>query len=138
MDRRALFHETRRIQSPKSILSVPYYFLRWTVSFGLDFLVGYGVYYLWRLFIAYLVVVLGFALGYYVVARRPLQWPTNAHELLDVITLSVTTFLGRGLQPMGLPIAGARMDSMAILEAIIGLLMEGLFIAAFTRRIIGN
>jgi hypothetical protein len=55
---------------------------------------------------------------------------------VDALILSLTSFHGRGLQPsVGLTDG---MRAIAGIEAILGLMLEALFIAAFTRRITGS
>lgn len=55
---------------------------------------------------------------------------------LDSLSLSVSAFHGRGIQPS----SGVREDMLwlAGLESVVGLMVEGLFIAALTRRVTGS
>jgi hypothetical protein len=69
--------------------------------------------------------------------------PTQGHTCSPdgELVFSVTSFHERGVQPPGLPLTGTIGDNLATLsalEAIFGLLIEGLFIAAFTRRFTGG
>ena len=74
-------------------------------------------------------------------------WPPGAPSLhkgnialdtiRDTLVLSVTSFHGRGVQPPGLKLTDT-LTTLAGLEAVFGLLIEGLFIAAFTRRVTGG
>jgi len=60
----------------------------------------------------------------------PLPW-------YEALILSVSSFHGRGffqpLQSLGDPVA-----MLAAIEAVVGLFIEVIFIAAFTRRVTGN
>ncbi len=138
MERKADIYEARSLLFSKETYKVPSLVAHWLVSFMLSAIAGYGVYHLWRLFITYLVLVLGFALLYYGLAHHGLYFPSSLREVLDALALSVTTFHGRGLQSGTLNLQGSAMDVAATTEAIFGLLLEGLFIASFTRRILGS
>jgi uncharacterized protein YjbI with pentapeptide repeats len=107
----------------------------------LDGLAGYG-YKPVRGLIAYVVVILGFALAYTLATHgmltfgltpssiKPLQW-------YEALVLSISSFHGRGffqpVQSLGDPVA-----IIAAAEAIIGLLIEISFIATFTQRFFGR
>jgi hypothetical protein len=54
----------------------------------------------------------------------------------DALSLSITSFHGRGLLPSTQLTEGMR--AFASVEAVLGLLIEALFVAAFTRRVTGN
>src|SRR5579883_2322968 len=138
MERKADIYEARSLLFSKETYKVPSLVAHWLVSFMLSAIAGYGVYHLWRLFITYLVLVLGFALLYYGLAHHGLYFPSSLREVLDALALSVTTFHGRGLQSGTLNLQGSAIDVAATTEAIFGLLLEGLFIASFTRRILGS
>ena len=49
----------------------------------------------------------------------------------------VTSFHGRGVQPPGLHLNDV-LAALSGVEAVFGLLIEGLFIAVFTRRVTGG
>ena len=107
----------------------------------LDGLAGYG-YKPVRGLIAYIVVLVGFAVAYGLATHglltfglspssiRPLHW-------YEALVLSISSFHGRGffqpLQSLGDPVA-----IIAAAEAIIGLLIEISFIATFTQRFFGR
>jgi hypothetical protein len=123
MDRRALFH--------RHALG------RWLFSWLLGTFAGYGDR-LGRLFATYAVVVGGFALAMLLAAVQvKANQPLSPATLQDVLVLSVTSFHGRGVQPPGLHLDDA-LATLAGAEAVFGLLIEGLFIAAFTRRVTGG
>jgi hypothetical protein len=54
-----------------------------------------------------------------------------------VLILSVTSFPRRGVPPPGLPLHDG-LTALSGVEAVFGLLVEGLCIAAFTRRVTGG
>jgi hypothetical protein len=90
-----------------------------------------------RLFLTYLVTVSAFAALMFAVAGRPASFDS----IRDVFVLSITSFHGHGVQPPGLELKGAIGDALATvttIEAFFGLAREGLFIAAFTRRVTGG
>jgi len=101
---------------------------RWLSSFFLDLISGYG-YRPIRSFIAYILVILGFAAGYFALGGANgqfLSWN-------EAIVISMTAFHGRGFfsavfQP------GDLQAAVAAVEAFIGLLIEIVLIATFTQR----
>ncbi len=98
---------------------------------------GYGDK-LWRLFLTYAVVVVGFAVAMLIFAVQVKQnQPVSAGTIRDTLVLSITSFHGRGLLPPDLHLDDG-VATLSGIEAICGLLIEGLFIAAFTRRVTGN
>jgi len=63
---------------------------------------------------------------------------SSLSHLADVLAFSVTAFHGRGLQmPQSVGNSHWFVWSAA-LESVLGLLIEGLFVAAFTRRVTGS
>jgi uncharacterized protein YjbI with pentapeptide repeats len=112
--------------------TAPAAFGRWFVSWLLGTLAGYGDR-LDRLFLTYALVVSAFAGLMFLVAGRP----PSVDSIRDVYVLSITSFHGRGLQPPGLPLTDA-LATLAAIEAFFGLTIEGIFIAAFTRRVTGG
>lgn len=136
MDRYALLYETGARLFSRRFYAAPLLFLRWLSSWGLGTFAGYGDY-VGRLFLTYAVVVGAFAAAMFVAGQ---QGVTPDH-VRDALVLSVTSFHGRGVQPPGLPLTGTIGDTLATLsaaEAVFGLLIEGIFIAAFTRRVTGS
>jgi uncharacterized protein YjbI with pentapeptide repeats len=109
--------------------------LKFILSWFLYLLAGYG-YRPLRSIIIYVLVVLGFAFGYYEVTHLlhaqpyPLAW-------YEALILSISSFHGRGffqpVQSLGDPVA-----VLASIEAIFGLLIEISFIATFTQRFFGR
>ncbi|PWU23637.1 hypothetical protein C5B42_02300 [Candidatus Cerribacteria bacterium 'Amazon FNV 2010 28 9'] len=82
-----------------------------------------------RTVIIYIVVLFLFAGIYYKVSqptKYPLQW-------IEACVLSVSSFHGRGFFPTTLTL-GDPLAITAAVEAVIGLFIELIFIAAFTRR----
>jgi len=89
-----------------------------------------------RIFIAYLVVVLSFATAYLGVTHfvetglSHLSWD-------EALVLSLTSFHGRGFFP-GFLSLGDWVSRIAALEAVIGLFIELILIATFSRRFLGD
>lgn len=132
MDRYALLYEMLGRFFSRRFYTVPLPFLRWLGSWVLGTFAGYGDY-IGRLFFTYATVVLSFAALIFVAGHQPF----TADAVRDALVLSVTSFHGRGVQPPGLPIDDA-IATLAGAEAVFGLLIEGIFIAAFTRRVTGG
>jgi hypothetical protein len=78
-------------------------------------------------------VIVAFALTMFAFSGRLL----SPDSVGDALILSVTSFHGRGVQPPGLHLNDV-LAALSGVEAIFGLLVEGLFIAAFTRRETGG
>lgn len=112
--------------------TAPAAFARWLLSWLLGTFAGYGDR-LGRLFVTYLVTVTTFAALMFVFAGRP----PSFDSIRDVFVLSITSFHGRGVQPPGLRLNDA-LATLTAIEAFFGLAIEGIFIAAFTRRVTGN
>ena len=97
-------------------------------SFLVDLVCGYG-YRPLRAFAAYFVVVLAFAGAYALAGMRP---------FLNAIVFSITSFHGRGFAELLGPLEKAspyRAIDIAAVEAFVGLLMEVVLVATFTRRL---
>lgn len=110
--------------------------LRWLGSFFLYLISGYG-YKPLRSFLTYLLVVLGFGVGYFALTNIAMASALTSHSTplawYEAIVLSISSFHGRGFFPAGLMLG----DPIAILaagEAVLGLLIEIIFIATFTQR----
>jgi uncharacterized protein YjbI with pentapeptide repeats len=132
MARHALFYDVIARLFSARFYSVPWVAGRWVVSLLLDVFVGYGDY-IGRLLGTYLLVVLGFATAYL------LQWhlTLTVPHVLDALALSLTAFHGHGLAPPGTALTRAMFWQIGA-ESVFGLLIEALFVAAFTRRMLGN
>ena len=105
---------------------------QWLFSLCLDVISGYG-YRPSRTFFGYILLITGFAVGYFLLAVPPgihLTW-------YEALVLSISSFHGRGffqpLQSLGDPV-----DILAAIEAVFGLLIEITFIATFTQRFFGR
>ncbi len=101
-------------------------------SLLLDLLAGYG-YKPWRSFLAYLIVITGFATTYFFIGRTvgPVLSP------LGSFVFSMTSFHGRGFFPGGIGLDDP-LTVLAALEAFVGLLIEVTFIATLTQRLFGR
>jgi uncharacterized protein YjbI with pentapeptide repeats len=103
----------------------------WLRSFGslfLDVVSGYG-YRPLRSVLTYLLVVAGFALAYFALGGaggHPLTWNES-------LVVSLTAFHGRGFFATAFQ-PGDPQAALAAIEAVIGLLIEIIFIATFTQR----
>lgn len=116
----------------KRFYTAPTYFGRWLFSWLLGTFAGYGDYF-GRLLLTYLLVVSAFAGAMFLAAGRIVSFDA----IRDVFVLSITSFHGRGVQPPGLTMTDT-LATLTAVEAFFGLLIEGIFIAAFTRRVTGN
>jgi uncharacterized protein YjbI with pentapeptide repeats len=98
----------------------------------IDGLAGYG-YKPVRSLIAYVVLVLGFAVAYYGLGQTTaphLQW-------YEALVVSLTAFHGRGFFSQQFS-PGAPQSILAAAEAVVGLVIEISFIATFTQRFFGR
>jgi uncharacterized protein YjbI with pentapeptide repeats len=98
----------------------------------LDLLAGYG-YRPWRSLVAYLLVIAGFALTYFI--QGTISGPHLAWN--EALIISLTAFHGRGFFPEQFQ-PGDPQSAIAAVEAVIGLLIEICFIATFTQRFLGS
>lgn len=103
------------------------------LSWFLFLLAGYG-YRPGRSFLAYLIVITGFATAYYFLGHRE----GLSLSQLGAFVFSMTSFHGRGFFPGN----NIRLDDpltvLAALEAFVGLLIEVTFIATLTQRLFGK
>lgn len=107
-------------------------FKQYLFSLLLDLLAGYG-YKPWRSFVAYLIVILTFAIAYFIIGR------TTGPSLspLGSVVFSMTSFHGRGFFPGGIGLDDP-LTVLAAIEAFVGLLIEVTFIATLTQRLFGK
>jgi uncharacterized protein YjbI with pentapeptide repeats len=106
-------------------------FGRWTFSMFLALLTGYG-YYMWRIVIAYLLVVSLCAGAYFVIG---MYHPPHL-TLLQAFLESITAFHGRVFSQLFTP--DAPQIWVTAFEAIAGLIIESVFIAMLTQRFFGK
>jgi uncharacterized protein YjbI with pentapeptide repeats len=101
-------------------------------SLFLALLTGYG-YKPARSFLAYLLVIIMFALAYFIIGRTvgPSLSPVGAW------VFSMTSFHGRGFFPGGIKLDDP-LTVLAAIEAFVGLLIEVTFIATLTQRLFGK
>jgi hypothetical protein len=107
----------------------------WLFSWFLFLIAGYG-YKPSRSFLAYLLVISGFATAYYIFGHA--VGPTLSP--LGAFVFSMTSFHGRGFFP-GLEHTTSLHDPLVVLaalEAVVGLFIEISFIATFTQRFFGS
>ncbi len=110
----------------------------WLFSWFLFLLAGYG-YKPLRSFLAYLLVITGFATAYYLLGLHDLVGPHHLpgpHYLswYEAIVVSMTAFHGRGFFT-GTFSPGDPQAMVAAFEAFLGLLIEVTFIATLTQRL---
>ncbi len=132
MERKSAFWYTLFLLRTRNFYEAPVSFGRWLFSWLLGTFAGYGDYF-GRLLLTYLVVVSAFAGLMFLAAGRVVTFDA----IRDVFVLSITSFHGRGVQPPGLTMTDV-LATLTAVEAFFGLLIEGIFIAAFTRRVTGN
>jgi hypothetical protein len=115
--------------------------LGWVFSWLLNLVAGYGERPV-RSFIAYLLVLFGFAGAYFAANNGLLGFGTGATPVqplqwYEALVLSVSSFHGRGffqpVQSLGDPVA-----ILAVVEAVMGLFIEITFIATFMQRFFGG
>ncbi len=104
----------------------------WLFSWFLFLISGYG-YRLWRSFLAYVLVIIGFTMGYYLLGAsfKP------SLSLVNALGLSMTSFHGRGFFP-GVTQLDDTLTILASIEAFVGLVLEATFIATLTQRFFGK
>lgn len=105
---------------------------KWFGSGILAVLAGYG-YSMWRILLAYGCIVVAFAAAYFVLGifyQTHLSFP-------DAIWISITAFHGRVFSEPFLHPGAFQLWATAI-EAIFGLLIEGVFIAMLTQKFFGK
>lgn len=132
MERKSYFWQIFANLGSRRFYTAPAFFGRWLFSWLLGTFAGYGDYF-GRLLLTYLLVVSTFAGLMFLAAGRVVSFDA----IRDVFVLSVTSFHGRGVQPPGLTMTDT-LATLTAVEAFFGLLIEGIFIAAFTRRVTGN
>jgi hypothetical protein len=106
-------------------------FGRWLFSMLLALLSGYG-YRIWRILASYVVVVLVFALAYFVFG---IYYPPHL-PLVQAFLESITAFHGRVFLEQFSP--NTPQIWFTAFEAILGLIIEGVFIAMLIQRFFGK
>ncbi len=104
----------------------------WLFSWFLFLLAGYG-YRPGRSFLAYFLVITGFAAAYYLLGHTV----GPALSPLGAFVFSMTSFHGRGFFPGGIKLDDP-LTVLAAIEALVGLIIEVTFIATLTRRFFGQ
>jgi hypothetical protein len=118
---RIIQHDVKLRQRAQSLSS-------WLFSWFLFLLAGYG-YRLWRSFLSYVLVIIGFTAAYYLLGasfKPPLSF-------VNALGLSMTSFHGRGFFP-GFTQLNNTLTILASIEAFVGLILEATFIATLTQR----
>jgi len=105
-------------------------FARWLGSWLLALLAGYG-YRIWRILLVYVLVVLAFALAYYLTGFLPTEHVLSPDE---AVVMSITTIHGRVFtSPFNLDSIQAK---IAAGQAVIRLAIEGVFVAMIIQRLL--
>jgi hypothetical protein len=112
-----------------TVLRLKRQWLRWLGSSLLDLVAGYG-YHPLRSVATYLLVVLGFT-AIYLTLGQTIAPPLGP---LDALIFSLTSFHGRGFSPGATVTLHSAITIVAAAEAVVGLLIEIIFIATFTQR----
>ncbi len=107
----------------------------WLGSGLLDLIAGYGER-PGRIFVSYLAVILGFTAAYFGVTHT-VETGLSHLSWDESLVLSLTSFHGRGFFP-GFLSLGDWVSRLAAGEAVIGLFIELVLIATFSRRFLGN
>lgn len=125
LERKALWHELKP--------------LAWIFSALLALAAGYGERPA-RIFAAYLLVTSTFAAAYYAITNfGGASFITHSAQLkwYEALVLSLSSFHGRGFFPQAINL-GDPIAVVAAIEAVIGLFIELILIATFSRRFLGN
>ncbi len=117
----------------RQVLRLQGRFLPYFGSLLLGVVSGYG-YKPMRSVITYLVVILSFAIVYYLIGHASGVIPGP----VDAVVFSLTSFHGRGFFPSEKVSLHSPVIVIAATEAVIGLLIEISFIATFTQRFFGR
>ncbi len=105
----------------------------WLFSWFLFLLAGYG-YKPLRSFLAYVLVIAGFATTYYLLGQYNYHLPGPHLSWYEALVVSMTAFHGRGFFA-GTFSPGDPQALVAAIEAFFGLLIEVTFIATLTQRL---
>jgi hypothetical protein len=116
----------------RKVFWIQRHFWGWLGSASLALLAGYG-YRMWRIFVAYVLIVSLCAIAYFVLGMRYEPHLT----LLEALLTSITAFHGRVFsEPFLHP--GAPQLWVTAFEAVMGLVVEGVFIAMLTQKFFGK
>ena len=116
----------------RKVLWKQHNFWKWLGSAILALLAGYG-YRMWRILVAYLFTVLLCAVAYFVLG----MYYEPHLSFLDAVLTSITAFHGRVFsEPFLHP--GVPQIWATAFEAVMGLIIEGIFIAMLTQRFFGK
>lgn len=107
----------------------------WLFSSILNIISGYGER-IGRTVTTYLAVVIAFALAYFI-GTNYLNLEADHLSLYQALIQSVVSFHGRGFVTSALQL-GDPMSGITVLESVSGLFIEGIFIATFSRRFLGD
>jgi uncharacterized protein YjbI with pentapeptide repeats len=102
-------------------------------SWFLALLTGYG-YRMWHIIVAYLIIILTFSIAYWGVG---VQHPGDI-SFWQTLIVSVTAFHGRVFTNPFTPNVPDAQIAITAIEAVVGLIIEGVFIAMLVQRFFGK
>ena len=150
MERKARWWDMKKhLNSREHFITALALFGGWLVSGCLDLFTGYG-HRIERLFLTYFGIVCAFAAAYFLLTQQvfTLQHPLETLDhILNMLAFSAMAFHGRGILAADLStLTGYAFQPrwhdlgnwLGGIESIFGLLIEGLFVAAFARRVTGG
>jgi uncharacterized protein YjbI with pentapeptide repeats len=105
----------------------------WLFSLFLALLTGYG-YRMWRILVAYLIIILTFSFAYWGVGVQH----SGDISFWQALIVSVTAFHGRVFTNPFTPNVPDAQIAITAIEAVVGLIIEGLFIAMLVQRFFGK
>lgn len=92
---------------------------------------GYG-YKLWRILTAYMCVLIGFAIIYFAVGLPNQQSSSNIQAFANALQVSLTAIHGRVFfEAFGI---GSTLAWIAGIESVVGIVIEGVFVAMLIQR----
>lgn len=110
-------------------------FGQWFFALLLEVLTGYG-YRLGRILVAYLGIVLTCAAAYFALGHLPGMVASAHLSLPSAVLVSITAFHGRVFnEPFA---AGSPQVWVTAIEAVFGLVIEGVFVAMLTKKFFGQ
>jgi uncharacterized protein YjbI with pentapeptide repeats len=135
MSRQAQEYRLRQLRLERRVLFLNREIVVWLVSLLLDLLAAYGER-LRSTVRAYAAVIFLFAATYYLVSNYFVKQPLQLNPY-ESFVLSISSFHGRGFFPSSLKV-GDPLAGIAAVEAVVGLLIEALFIAGISRRFLSS
>jgi len=130
LERRLLWQQIEIWRRIVALLQDVWKSVEYIFSLAVDLLTGYG-YHWWKALIVYPLVILGFALSYYLFG----QHPPSPLTPLGAIVYSVVSFHGRGFFPANNYKPDDPVTVIAAFEAAVGLFTELIWLSMIVQRI---